>query len=296
LSTEGTPKVSVCIDSYNYGRFLPQAIESVLSQTFTDFEVVLSDDCSTDDSFAIAQDYAAKDSRVAVVQNAANLGMVRNRNACLARARGEYVKWLHADDFLCSTDALGRMAAALDSNRAVSVVASARRIVSEAGEPLKVWSSFEPRRRPIAGTTVINRCLFEQRNLIGEPSAVMFRRALSARGFDEAFFVMADMEMWFHLLEQGWFSYIDETLCCFRKHGTQQTQKDLTSLAPALENRALLHRYVDRSYVQLRRWIREYLEYDSVRRIVRRSRKLGARSEEANAAVLEFGGIGEVPR
>ena len=104
----------------------------------------------------------------------------------------------------------------------------------------------------------------------------MFRRALAARGFDEAFFVMADMEMWFHLLEQGWFAYIDEPLCAFRTHGRQQTEKDRASLAPALENRELLRRYLDRPYVRFRRWIGEYLEYDAVRRIVRRSRKLGA--------------------
>ena len=94
------PQVSVCIDSFNYGRFLPAAIESVLSQTFTDFELLVVDDCSTDDSFAIAQRYAAGDRRIVARRHERNLGMVRNRNACLALARGDYVKFLHADDFL----------------------------------------------------------------------------------------------------------------------------------------------------------------------------------------------------
>ncbi len=101
-----SPKVSVCIDSFNYGRFLPEAIESVLGQSFQDFEVIISDDCSTDDSFAIAQRYAERDDRIRAMQNAHNLGMVKNRNAGLALARGEYVKTLHADDFLCSPEAL----------------------------------------------------------------------------------------------------------------------------------------------------------------------------------------------
>src|SRR4051794_29249561 len=225
IPSTNPPKVSVCIDSFNYGRFLSEAIESVLGQSFTNFEIVILDDCSTDDSFEIAQRYASQDSRVRALRNSANLGMVKNRNACLAQARGDYVKWLHADDFLCSPEALGRMTAALDNNKAVSLVASARRIVSEDSNPVDTWSCFD-QERPIAGTTVINRCLFEQRNLIGGPSAVMFRRPLATRGFDEAFFVMADMEMWFHLLEQGSFVYIREPLCAFRTHSRQQTEKD----------------------------------------------------------------------
>ncbi|MEO5720018.1 MAG: glycosyltransferase, partial [Chthoniobacterales bacterium] len=287
---ERAPKVSVCIDSFNYGRFLPEAIESVLRQSFQDFEIIISDDRSTDDSFAIAQRYAQQDPRIVALQNARNLGMVKNRNAGLAHARGEYVKTLHADDFLCSDQALEKMVAALESNRAICLVAAARRIVDEKSEPLETWSSFEEKARPLAGTSVITRCLFEQRNLIGGPSAVMFRRSLAGRGFDEAFFVMADMEMWFHLLEQGCFYYLAEPLCAFRQHGRQQTEKDRSALAPALENRALLQRYLHQRYVRLRRWIWKYLEYDAVRRIVRRSRKLGAGMEQAEAAVREFGG------
>lgn len=295
-----TPKISVCIDSFNYGRFLPAAIESVLRQSFQDFEIVISDDRSTDDSFEIAQRYAAQDSRVVAAQNAQNLGMVKNRNACLALARGEYVKTLHADDFLTSEQTLEKMLAPLTSNHAVGLVAAARQVVNEKAEPVEVWSSFDKMSRPLAGTTVITRCLFEQRNLVGGPSAVMFRRSLAARGFDESFFVMADMEMWFHLLEQGCFSYLAEPLCAFRQHGTQQTEKDRSALAPALENRELLRRYLHKRYVRLRRWIWKYLEYDAVRRIVRRSRKLGVGREEMEAAVAEYGGWrkyrGKAPR
>jgi glycosyltransferase involved in cell wall biosynthesis len=215
--------------------------------------------------------------------------MVKNRNFCLSLARGEYVKWLHADDFLCSQDALAQMVNALDQAAVASLVASARRIVDGNSHIIDVWSGFE-RERPIAGTTVINRCLLEQRNLIGGPSAVMFRRTLARRGFDESFFVMADLEMWFHLLEQGYFAYLCEPLCAMRSHGGQQTARDRESLAPALENRELLRRYLHKSYVQLRRWIWKYLEYDAVRRIVRRGGKLGLTDPRIDQAVTEWGG------
>lgn len=80
---------------------------------FPDFEVIIADDCSADNSVEIAQSYARKDSRIVVEVAPVNRGMVKNRNACLSLARGECVKWLRADDFLCSRDTLARMVAAL---------------------------------------------------------------------------------------------------------------------------------------------------------------------------------------
>src|SRR4051812_21390940 len=153
------PKVSVCIDSFNYAAFLAEAIESVLAQSFNNLELIIADDHSVDDSAAIARRYAEQDNRIVVAVAPENRGMIRNRNACLRLARGEYVKWLHADDFLCSPDALKRMVETLDANPAVALVASARRIVDEKSKPIETWSCFD-RERPIAGTTIITRCLF----------------------------------------------------------------------------------------------------------------------------------------
>jgi glycosyltransferase involved in cell wall biosynthesis len=81
------PKVTVCIDVYNYAEFLPKAIESVIGQTLSDLEIVVVDDCSTDDSYEVALNYARQDSRIRVHRNPCNLGMVRNRNVCLRRAQ-----------------------------------------------------------------------------------------------------------------------------------------------------------------------------------------------------------------
>ena len=92
-----------------------------------------------------------KDRRIVARNRASNLGMVKNRNACLALARGEYVKWLHADDFLCSPKALARMVAALEANRAVSLVAvGAPDRERRSREPIDTWSCFQPgaRRSP----------------------------------------------------------------------------------------------------------------------------------------------------
>src|SRR5438067_1572405 len=182
-----SPKISVCLDVFNYAEFLPRAIESVLEQTCGDFELIIADDCSTDSSYSVARSY--RDSRIKLIRNEANLGMVRNRNVALRAARGDYVKPLHADDFLCARDALEECAALFDRHAALSLVASPMSFVNASGELTGAWSCFE-NDRLLTGTNVITRCLREQRNLIGGPSAVMFRRRHAERGFDETFFHM----------------------------------------------------------------------------------------------------------
>lgn len=256
------PKLSVCIDVFNYARFLPEAIKSVLGQSFRDFELIILDDCSTDDSFQIAQEYAARDHRIRALRNASNLGMVKNRNACLRMASGEYVKFVHADDFLCAADALEKLTALLDSNPSVSLAASAMKFVDTGGHQTGVWSFFRGDRL-VSGTTVIQQCLRNQRNLIGNSSAVIFRRMQAGRGFNEAYRHSDDIEMWFHLLEQGCFGFINEPLCAFRRHGAQQTEKLRGTMAGALENKALLDDYLNKPYVRFKPWFKRYLLDDA---------------------------------
>jgi len=284
-----SPKVSVCIDVYNYADFLPKAIESALSQTFRDLEVIVVDDCSTDDSHAVACRYAKQDDRVRVHKNPANLGMVKNRNVCLKLARGEYVKFIHADDYLHTTDALSKLVARMEANPAASLVACAMQYVGEDGRIQERSPRHFVPQRFLAGTTVIARCLLEQKNLIGGPSATLFRRSCAVRGFDESFFHAADQEMWFHLLEQGCFGYVDEPLVAYRWHGRQQTEKDRGTLTQANDQRAMLAAYLEKPYLRLRPWVKGYLEHDAVRQTLRRCRKLGERAA-AEKVLREYGG------
>src|ERR1035441_7330528 len=103
------PRISVLIPTYNYARYLPEAIESVLEQDLRDLEVLISDDGSTDGSAEVIACYAAKDSRIRFQIHPANLGMVQNWNWCLSAARGEYIKFLFGDDKLASRQALRKL-------------------------------------------------------------------------------------------------------------------------------------------------------------------------------------------
>jgi glycosyltransferase involved in cell wall biosynthesis len=239
-----TPKISVLIPTHNYARYLPEAIASVLAQDFTDYELLVSDDASTDNSADIIRRYAARDPRIRAEFQPANLGMVPNWNWCLRQARGEYVKYLFGDDLLCSPQALGRLAALLDADPRIVLAASARRIVDEHSRPVDVWNEFRTAGR-LAGAAVIARCLEENYNLIGEPSAVMFRRAAASRGFDPQWRQLVDLEMWLDLLGQGDFAYDPEPLCGFRRHERQQTVVNRRARVGPDEHLQLAVRHLD---------------------------------------------------
>src|SRR4051794_21609038 len=91
-----TPKISVCIPTYNRARYLPTALRSVFGQTLQDFELVVYDDFSTDDTAAVVT--AFSDDRLRFFRQPHNVGIARNRNSCLSEARGEYIAWLDSDD------------------------------------------------------------------------------------------------------------------------------------------------------------------------------------------------------
>ena len=282
------PKVSVCIDVYNYADFLARAIESVLDQTFPDFELIVVDDRSTDDSYEVALSYAKRDNRMRVERNAANLGMVKNRNACLRLAQGEYVKFVHADDYMYSSETVSKMAACIEANPEAVLVACGMQFVKEDGSVNGRSPDRFSAGRFFPGASVITRCLGEQKNLIGGPSATLFRRSCAQRGFDERYFHAADLEMWFHLLEQGCFGYVGEPLVAYRWHARQQTEKDRNTLSQANDQRAMHASYLDRPYVHLRPWQKEFVVHDAVRQTVRRCAKIGAK-ETAAAVVREYG-------
>ncbi len=220
------PRVSICIPTYNYGRFIGDAIESVLAQTCRDFELIISDNCSDDDTGSIVQGYLLRDQRVSYHHNRSNLGMTGNWNRCLELARGEYVKILCADDLLAPT-CLERSLELMAADPRIVLVSSARQYVDEHLQP-RTHVSFSSQREFLPGGEVIRRCLL-QGNVIGEPTAVLFRRSLSSRGFSPRYRHIVDLEMWLFLLGKGDFAHTPEILCSFRQHAAQATGENILS-------------------------------------------------------------------
>lgn len=252
------PKVSICMPNYNHSLFLPEAIESVISQSYSDYEFIIIDNCSTDRSVEVIEKYSQQDRRISYKVNKSNIGPVENINLCLTYAKGDYIKYLFSDDAFVSNRAVEEMVSVLNVCNNVSLVASKRNVIDDKSNIIKVTPSYR-RAGECPGIRIINDCLIEQRNMIGEPSAVMFRRKHAIRGFDTRYRQIVDLEMWFHLLEQGDFFYIDKPLCSFRSHPNQQTQINIAQRALSDEAFQLLEDYANKPYIHLSSIKREYM-------------------------------------
>jgi len=242
-AADGRPKVSVLIPTYNYARFLPAAIESVLAQDFMDYELIISDDASCDRSVEILRAYAAQDSRIKIQLQSANLGMVANWNWCLKQARGEYIKYVFGDDQLASQQALRKMVGMLDNHPNAMLSVSARNIIDEQSQIFDVWDHLDSEGIH-SGKDVGHRCLTGSINCIGEPSVVLFRAAQAVRGFDSRYRQIVDLEMWCHLLKRGDLIYTKEPLCMFRRHAHQQTEANRAQQIGQKEHIMLFNDYV----------------------------------------------------
>lgn len=133
---EPAPKVSIGLPVYNGENYLREAVESVLAQTFTDWELIISDNCSTDATAKIAKDYAAKDSRVRYHRNSENIGGSRNHNLTATMARGKYYKF-HAHDDVILPEYLARCVEAMDRDPEIVSCHSQTMIMDGQGKDVK---------------------------------------------------------------------------------------------------------------------------------------------------------------
>jgi len=209
-----TPTVSVCIPSYNSGRYLAATIRSVLAQSFTDFELIIVDDCSGDDSVAVASQF--DDPRIRLSVNHRNMGAAVNWDRACSKASGEFTKLLCGDDILYPT-CLEQQVAAFDSPR-TALVTSRRDIIDAAGRIVLKSRGLGGMSKVVPGDEAIRRAVRSGTNPFGEPMCVLMRRDLlrEAGSFRQLTHYMMDLDMWCRLLSYGDLYAIDEPLGAFR--------------------------------------------------------------------------------
>lgn len=196
------PKVSVLIKSYNHAAYVRRTIESVLGQSFQDFEIVVTDDASTDETADVVRSY--KDTRIKLEVSPVNLGISGAMNATIARARGRYLAILNSDDWALP-DRLRRQAAFLDGAGDVSLVFGLPRFVGENDQWIEGSFDFTvPLRFPNMSRAMWLWYFFYHGNCLSAPTAMIRREAYRAVGpYDRRLTNLQDMDMWIRMLVAG---------------------------------------------------------------------------------------------
>lgn len=218
-TTEGQiagPLVSVCIPVYNCEKYIAKAIDSVLTQTYRDIELVVCDNCSTDGTYSILE--GCRDPRIRLVRNGSNLGAVPNWNRVTSLVKGKYVKILCADDFLYPECVKSQVEILEDpANSGVLMAFCRRDVVGPDGKRIMTrgYSGKSGRHR---GVEILRRSIRSGGNIVGEPGGVMFRAELLSRvgEFSGDIPWVIDLDYWSRIMALGDVYAMRDPLCAFR--------------------------------------------------------------------------------
>ncbi|MBS1813482.1 MAG: glycosyltransferase [Acidobacteria bacterium] len=215
-----SPELSICIPTYNCAQYLSAALESVMRQGLTDFEIIVVDNASTDNTEEVIR--SLNNPYLKYFRNSSNLGSRENGNRCLEKASGKYIKFLCADDVLLD----GVLPQQLDILRTSSDVCLVTSDLIETDEHLHPQKRvhYLPGKRP--GRSVISTCLTGLSNYIGGPSNYMYRRAC-ADGIkvDPKYRFISDLKFCLQILQRGNYANINRPGYLYRRHaGTDTAQ------------------------------------------------------------------------
>lgn len=207
------PKVSVCVPLYNYAQYLPECLESILAQTFLDYEIVLADDGSTDNSLQVAREYAQRfPEKVHIFTHpgGANQGISATCNLAMSQARGEYIAWLGSDD-AWYPQKLALQVAQLEADPALGLVYALADIVDSNG--VKTGETY--------GKDITDNAIARLicGNLIPALTAIQRRSLVEQIGAYDESLVYSDWEMWLRTAEHARIGFLSQVVARYRVHG-----------------------------------------------------------------------------
>lgn len=218
----GITKLSVCLPTCNGDRFVAEAIGSVLSQTFDDFELIVVDDCSDDTTREIVGTFT--DPRMTIYENDRRLGIPGNWNRCLDLAKGEYICIFHQDDLMLAEN-LERKVAVLTADPTIGMVHSAveLRVEESAPEFSSAWMEKSPVDFISDGLSYFRKLLLRG-NCVCAPTVVARRESLARLGgFNERFHFACDYELWMRVCLEARLAYLSTPLVAYRWHTANAT-------------------------------------------------------------------------
>jgi glycosyltransferase involved in cell wall biosynthesis len=244
------PTVSVLMSVYNGEQYLAAALDSILGQTFPDFELIVIDDGSSDRSFAILHDYAARDRRIRLTRRG-NQGLTFTLNEAFAQSRGKYLARMDCDD-VALPQRFAEQVNLLEANSDLVCTGGYFQLIDGGSRPLTTL-------RPPTDDARIQALLLTGHNAICHPCAMIRRTAMvRVGGYDRRYRTAQDLDLWLRLGEVGQLANLPKPVLKFRLHSAsisetwreQQRQSGRQACEEAWKRRGL----VDMSYLADEPW------------------------------------------
>lgn len=231
-----SPEVSIIIITYNRDRYIGEAIESVLAQSFGDWELIVVDDASTDDTPAIVSDYLKKDGRIRYFRNETNWKIPRSRNRGFKEARGKYVAVLDSDDSWADGDKLKKQVEFLKNHPDYALIGGGAIMIDENGREIRRWLN------PLTDAEIRRKILFQ--NPFVHSGVLYFKKAaLESGGYDENLAVSEDYDLWLKIGKKWKFANLSDYVAKYRVYSREQSGS--SRLQAARNTKALIKKYKD---------------------------------------------------
>jgi glycosyltransferase involved in cell wall biosynthesis len=201
-------KISIVLPTYNGQRFIKESIDSILNQTEKDWELIIVNDASSDDTLTIAKDYASKDKRISVISNDKNLKTSGSLNVGFSKARGGYLTWT-SDDNIFKPKALEFMAKFLDENPKIDLISCNMDEIDEKGNFIKVFANYQRSILQLITSCNVGACF-------------MYRREIANKigGYDQSLSNAEDYDYWCKIAANGNIFYSNENFYKYRRNSS----------------------------------------------------------------------------
>ncbi len=231
-----TPLVSICIPTYNGERYLKEALNSAISQSYKNIEIIISDDSSTDKTLEIIKDFKKSSKFPVFIFNHKPTGLGANWNNCVINAKGGYIKFLFQDDVL-ENNCIEKMMEVALKDETIGLVFSKRNFISENNNSyhnswIKKFDNIHLKWTGLkeinSGKKLLKKCklfLHTPMNKVGEPTAVLINKKVFTKigYFNENLIQVLDFEFWYRIFKYYKIGFVNERLVKFRLHEGQAT-------------------------------------------------------------------------
>lgn len=214
-----SPKISVILPVYNCELYIKETIDSVLNQTFSDFELLIIDDCSTDKTVSIIKEYS--DERICLIEKETNSGYTDSLNFGISIANGEYIARMDGDD-ICLPERFAKQVAFLDKNSTIILCGTAIKFIGSSSGNL-----FYPQTNE-----EIKICLFSFLPTFAHPTVMGKKEIFKKYNYNKNFEPAEDYELWTRFVQEGEAANLNEILLEYRVHSNQVsvTKKNIQDL------------------------------------------------------------------